>query len=58
MPNDTQPIDATASLSRIAAFVLIVIVGLLAMVVGVHPRTGAVQGSSIDATDTVAEWGD
>ena len=58
MTTQTHPIDAPASLSRIPAVVLILIVGLLAMAVGVHSRTGSAQGASTDATDTVATWGD
>ncbi len=60
MPTDTHPIDAPASLSQVAGVVLIVIAGLLAMAVEVHPRTGSAQESSTDATatNTVAEWGD
>jgi hypothetical protein len=59
MPTDTHPIDAPASLSLIPAVVLIVIVGVLAMAVAVHPRTGSAQGSTdATATDTLAEWGD
>jgi hypothetical protein len=60
MPTDTHPIDAPARFSLMPTGVFIVIVGLLATVVAVHPRIGSVEGSSTDvtATDTVTEWGD
>lgn len=58
MPTDTHPLDAPASPSRIPTVVLILIVGLLAMAVAAHPRTGSAQGSSTDETETVATWGD
>ena len=57
MTTQTHPIDAPASLSRIAAFILIVGLGALAVTAHVHPRSG---GPSSDATasESVAEFGD
>ncbi len=58
MPTDTHPTGALASLSPIAACILII--GLLATAVDVHLRTESVREPSTAATvaDTVAEWGD
>ncbi len=58
MQTPTHPIDAPVSRSLIAAVVLIVGLFVSAMAVEVHPRTGSVQGSSTEASNTVAEWGD
>jgi hypothetical protein len=60
MPTQTHPIDARPSLSLIAAFTLIIFLGVLALAAQVHPRSGMMQGPSTDATatDAVAEWGD
>jgi hypothetical protein len=60
MPTQPHPIDRPASLSLVAAFMLIVGFGVLALVVPLQPRSGSMQGVSTEATatDTVAEWGD
>ena len=58
MHTQTHPIDAPVSRSLIAAVVLIVGFGVLAMAVDVHPRTGSMQGFSTEASNTVAECGD
>ncbi len=58
MPTQTHPIDAPVSRSLIAAVVLIVGFLASAMAVEVRPRAGSVQGSSTEASDIVAEWGD
>ena len=52
----THPFDAPASRSLIAAFLLIVALGLLALVVHVEPR----NGSSTDAVtaEAIAQFGD
>jgi len=53
MPTQTHPIDAPASPSLIAAFILILGLGVAALVI--HPPSGSMQGPS---TDAVAEFGD
>jgi len=60
MPTQTHLIDAPPSFSRVAAFVLIVGLGVLALAAHVHPRSGSVLGPSTDAiaTEAVAEFGD
>ena len=59
MPTQTHLIDAPASRPLIAASILIVALGLLALGPQVHPRSGSMQGPSTDtATEAVAEWGD
>ena len=60
MTTETHPIDARPSLSLIAASILIVVAGALALGAHVHPRGGSMQGSSTGATATevVAEFGD
>ena len=57
MSTHNHPIDAPASPSRIAAFILIVGLGVLAVTAHLHPRSG---GLSTDATasESVAEFGD
>ena len=56
MPTKAQLIDAPASRSLIAAFILIVGLGVLALVADPHPGSGSLQGPS--ATEAVAEFGD
>ena len=58
MQTRTHPIDAPVSRSLIAAVVLIAGLLVSAVAVEVHPRSGSVQGSSAEASDNVAEWGD
>ena len=59
MPTETHPIDAQASLSLVAAFILIVGLGVLALVIPVHPWSSSMQGHSTGAgTEAVAEFGD
>jgi hypothetical protein len=55
MPTETHPIDARPSLSLIAAFMLIVGFGVLALATQVQrPSTDA----TATATEAVAEFGD
>jgi len=58
MPSRTHPIDAPVRRSLIAAVVLIAGLLVSAVAVEVRPRSGSVQGSSAEASETVAEWGD
>jgi hypothetical protein len=55
MPTQPHPLDAPASRSRIAAFILIVGLGVLAVVAQAHPRNGSDLGPW---TESVAEFGD
>jgi hypothetical protein len=50
MPADTHPIDVPPSRPLIAAFFLIVGLGLLGLGVRFHPHTASMQGT---ATDTI-----
>lgn len=59
MPTETHPIDARANLSLIAAFLLIIGFGVVALVVPIHSLNGSMQGPSTGAaTEAVAEFGD
>ena len=60
MPTETHPIDARPSISLLAAAILIVGFGVLALAGQFHPRSESTQGSSTDeiATEAVAEFGD
>jgi len=60
MPTETHPEDARPNLSPLAASILIVVVGVLALSARVYPWSGSMQGSPADATATqaVAEFGD
>jgi len=60
MPTETHPIDARPSLSLIAASIVIVSLGVLALAAHAQPRSGSMQVWSTDATATeaVAEFGD
>jgi len=60
MPRETYPIDVPPSRPLIAAFIFIVVFGVLALAAHVRPRSGSVEGHSADAvaTDTMAEFGD
>jgi len=55
MSTQRHPLDAPASRSRIAAFILIVGLGVLAVVAQARTPSVAMQGLS---TDTVVEFGD
>jgi hypothetical protein len=55
MTTQTHKIDASATRSRIAAFVLIVGLGVLALTAQSQSRSGSMQTPS---TDAVAEFGD
>ena len=52
MPAETHPIDARPSLSLIAASILIVSLGVLALTAHLHPRSGLAEA------EAVAEFGD
>jgi hypothetical protein len=59
MPTENHLIEAPASRPLIAAFILIVGLGVLALAAYVHPRSGSMQGPSTGAaTEAVAEFGD
>ena len=60
MPTHNSRIDARANVSLIAAFILIVGFGVLALATDVRPRSESMQGSSAEgtATEAVVEWGD
>jgi hypothetical protein len=60
MTTHTHPIDARANVSLIAAFILIVGFGVLALATDVRPRSESMQVPSTEGTSTeaVVEWGD
>lgn len=60
MPSQPHPIDAPPSRSLVAAFLLIVCLGVLALAAQVHQGSGSMRGSWTDpiGTDPVAEFGD
>jgi hypothetical protein len=60
MNTHPHPIDAQATRGLIAAVILIVGFGLLALVIRIDPPAGWVDGPSTGAASaaTVAAWGD
>jgi len=60
MPTETHPINVRPKLSPIAASILIVVIGVLALSARVYPWSGSMQGPSADpsATEAVVEFGD
>jgi hypothetical protein len=60
MSTEAHPIDARANVSLIAAFLLIVGLGVTALVANVTPRSEWMQVPVTDSTATqpVAEFGD
>jgi hypothetical protein len=55
MSTEPRPIDARANVSLIAAFLLIVGLGVLTLRAVVHPASGSMY---VPSTEAVAEWGD